>query len=607
MVFGAPGSALVSYARPGDRHALELWIHDHPEDDEAVCRLASVLMKEHDYDKAIAYLEALAGRHTRNGVVSYGLGLAYFRKGELGRSMTSLEKAVALEPSRVKWRRALARVREAVDRCNAPLAEKGFARYEQGDIRGAASFADRILSNDPDDPRGLLLRGLVLDDLGVERGSEWEIEFWEGVTNAEALVKEAERLLEQIDERLEALAVSKDPPSPEGIKEFAKRARAYLHRITDKKSARDLLESINPRAPEIFKRAGELVEVSEEARIEARIAAHQAQRRTVKEVQRSVGQLAMKIAWAAEQDLAPECRKIQDRLTQEVGFDFSEEGIIGPLADALDTLHNTLAALKEQGEPPKIEETEPEALPEAVERLDKRVEGYQALVQLARDLEVLGCLYVLDLDRPEPAGQFHHHVDELVRVAGVDEHRLGADTGELPKDRALALHNRQAGHAPDVAQAKNGRAVGGDSHLVAEVRVLKRQRSIGLDGLAHPRHAGCVDDPQVRVGADRRAGAHLARTAAVGFHRHVGQAEHLDTLDRLDDGAHARHLLVALGEDKNVVDQPPVLRLGQADVAGPRPRPVDRHQQATHRLTLVRQPDTKPKHQVPPKPVLNRY
>ncbi len=237
-----------------------------------------------------------------------------------------------------------------------------------------------ILNVDLAEKGNIRLKGLSRQPF---KRSEWEIEFWEGVTNAEALVKEAERLLEQIDERLEALAVSKDPPSPEGIKEFAKRARAYLHRITDKKSARDLLESINPRAPEIFKRAGELVEESEEARIEARIAAHQAQRRTVKEVQRSVGQLAMKIAWAAEQDLAPECRKIQDRLTQEVGFDFSEEGIIGPLADALDTLHNTLAALKEQGEPPKIEETEPEALPEAVERLDKRVEGYQALVQLA--------------------------------------------------------------------------------------------------------------------------------------------------------------------------------------------------------------------------------
>ena len=103
--------------------------------------------------------------------------------------------------------------------------------------------------------------------------------------------------------------------------------------------------------------------------IQRRIKVARGHRNTVKEVQSSVGQLAVSIGSASKKDLAPECRKIQDRLRREIGFGFSdEEGVIGQLAQALGTLHDALAALKEQGKPPSIAETDPQGLPKAVDQ-----------------------------------------------------------------------------------------------------------------------------------------------------------------------------------------------------------------------------------------------
>ena len=217
--------------------------------------------------------------------------------------------------------------------------------------------------------------------------SECEVEFWEGVTNAEALLTEAERLDGRIGDLLVEIALSEDADRPKQIGEIeacAEQANGYLKRIWDKLgkrgSGREFLERICKRADQIPTLAKKLMGQFEGAMIHERIQVARGHRDTVKEVQRSVGQLAVNIARAAEKDLAPECRKIQERLRREAGF--SEEGIIGQLADALNTLHDTLAALKEQEKPPDLAEIDPQDLPGAVDQLDKRVQCYEALVPL---------------------------------------------------------------------------------------------------------------------------------------------------------------------------------------------------------------------------------
>ena len=155
----------------------------------------------------------------------------------------------------------------------------------------------------------------------------------------------------------------------------------------------------------------------------------------------------------------------------------------------------------------------------------------EQLAQPRLDLEAARRRDVLEVDAGEHRRDQLHGAHDLVGVLGVQADRPGVDAGEPLEQRGLALHHRQRGLRPDVAEPEHGRAVGDDRDGVAldgeppGVGLVRRDRQ------ADPRDARRVDHRQVVAVADRVLGRHLDRAAEVHEEGPVGDLVHVDALD----------------------------------------------------------------------------
>ena len=99
-----------------------------------------------------------------------------------------------------------------------------------------------------------------------------------------------------------------------------------------------------------------------------------------------------------------------------------------------------------------------------------------ALAQGALDLEALGRLDVLEVDAAEGRLQRRDHLDQLLRVFGVDLDVEDVDAGEALEEHGLALHHRLRGERADVAEPEHGGAVREHGDEVLADRHLVRLR-----------------------------------------------------------------------------------------------------------------------------------
>ncbi|GMA85910.1 hypothetical protein GCM10025868_11600 [Angustibacter aerolatus] len=128
------------------------------------------------------------------------------------------------------------------------------------------------------------------------------------------------------------------------------------------------------------------------------------------------------------------------------------------------------------------------------------------------DLEAARGADVLEVDAGEHRRDGLHGRHDLVGVLGVEADRERVDAGEPLEQGGLALHDRQRGERPDVAQAEHRRAVADHGHGVALDREAAGVVGVLGDRDADPRHAGGVDEREVVAVADRhlRLDARLA-------------------------------------------------------------------------------------------------
>jgi len=150
----------------------------------------------------------------------------------------------------------------------------------------------------------------------------------------------------------------------------------------------------------------------------------------------------------------------------------------------------------------------------------------QALLELALDVEALGCLDVLEVDAAQRRLQRRDDLDQLVRILLVELDVEHVDAGELAEQAPLALHHRLARQRPDVPQAEHRGAVGHHADQVAARGVLGGQRRVVLDRQARIGHPGGIGQrqvPLVRQRLGRHHGDLAARGRAVVLERGVPQ------------------------------------------------------------------------------------
>ncbi len=124
----------------------------------------------------------------------------------------------------------------------------------------------------------------------------------------------------------------------------------------------------------------------------------------------------------------------------------------------------------------------------------------QLLLERLLDVEALRRLDVLEVDASEGRRDATHRVDELVRIRLVHLDVEDVDARELLEQDTLPLHDGLAGESTDVAESKNGRAVGDDGDQIASRRVAVREIGILLDLEAGDRDAGRVGEGQLVLG-----------------------------------------------------------------------------------------------------------
>ena len=130
----------------------------------------------------------------------------------------------------------------------------------------------------------------------------------------------------------------------------------------------------------------------------------------------------------------------------------------------------------------------------------------EPLAQAALDLEALGRLDVLEVDGAE--GRLEH-LDEPVRITGVELDVEHVDAGELLEQDPLALHHRLGGQRPDRAEAEHRGTVGDHRDEVATRRDAARLVRVGdnrLAGRGDPRRVG---QRQVALVGERLGGNDL--------------------------------------------------------------------------------------------------
>ena len=113
------------------------------------------------------------------------------------------------------------------------------------------------------------------------------------------------------------------------------------------------------------------------------------------------------------------------------------------------------------------------------------------LLELLFDVEALGGLDVFEVHAAQRRLHGGDHVDQLVRVVLGQFDVEDVDSGEFLEQAALAFHHRLGGQRPDIAQAKDGGAVGNDANQIG-ARGQSRQPWQGLRRSRHrprPRRA----------------------------------------------------------------------------------------------------------------------
>ena len=150
----------------------------------------------------------------------------------------------------------------------------------------------------------------------------------------------------------------------------------------------------------------------------------------------------------------------------------------------------------------------------------------QQVDQAVFDLEAPRGGDVLEVDATEPGADRVDHLDDLVGVARVQTDREGVHAGELLEQHRLALHHRHGRPRADVAETEHGGPVGHDGDRAAPDRVLEGLVRVGVDHLAHARHAGRVRHRQVIAGLQRLLVANLDLAAEVQLQGPVGGVEH---------------------------------------------------------------------------------
>ncbi len=119
-----------------------------------------------------------------------------------------------------------------------------------------------------------------------------------------------------------------------------------------------------------------------------------------------------------------------------------------------------------------------------------------------QDPEALGIRDVFQVDPAEAGLDQHDRLDDLVRVLGVEHDRPGVDAAQVLVEQRLALHHRQPGLGPDVAQAEDARAVRDHGDGVPLVGVLVDQVHVLGDRPARGGDARRVPDGEVIEIAD---------------------------------------------------------------------------------------------------------
>ena len=106
-------------------------------------------------------------------------------------------------------------------------------------------------------------------------------------------------------------------------------------------------------------------------------------------------------------------------------------------------------------------------------------------LELALDVEAFRGLDVFEVDAAERRLEGGDHVDEFVGVVLRQFDVKNVDPGKFLEEAAFAFHHRLAGQGADVAQAKNGRAIGNHPDQIGP-RGVER----GILGILDNRFAG---------------------------------------------------------------------------------------------------------------------
>ncbi len=125
------------------------------------------------------------------------------------------------------------------------------------------------------------------------------------------------------------------------------------------------------------------------------------------------------------------------------------------------------------------------------------------------DREALGSLDVLEVDASKGGLERGDHIDEALRIAGVDLDVEHVDVRVLLEEDRLALHHRLGGQGTDVAQAEHRAPVGDHAHEVPAGGVEADGGRIAGDLAARSRHAGRVGQAELALGRHRLRRHHL--------------------------------------------------------------------------------------------------
>ena len=138
--------------------------------------------------------------------------------------------------------------------------------------------------------------------------------------------------------------------------------------------------------------------------------------------------------------------------------------------------------------------------------------------------EALGRGDAFQADAAEGRGQHPHGFDDFVRVLGLQGNGDGVHVGKGLEDNALGLQLGQHRRRPDIAEFKDGAAVGDQGDGVAPAGLAERGNGIFVDFPADGADAGSIDaahhrhvpDGHLALDADETPVA-LAEVQGIGF------------------------------------------------------------------------------------------